>query len=258
MKRSAAVYAIVGLALAIGITMTMDATGLTTFSALPLLALGLVLWALTRISRAKLGLTLGRPSDYVWAIAYPVAVLALVVLVAVIGGATHASPVTSRVVTRVAIAAVAGILAALLTEEGFFRGWLWASLDSAGLSRSRILILTSIAFAAWHISYATLAHGYTLPAAQVVVYIANAAVIGVIWGMMRSISGSIIVSSVSHSLWNAVAYELFGEGPKIGLLGITQTSIFGAEVGIVGLLLNCLFAAAIFIVYRRRAADESA
>jgi CAAX protease family protein len=74
---------------------------------------------------------------------------------------------------------------------------------------------------------------------------------GVIWGLLRLMSGSIVVSSVSHSVWNAIAYALFGEGPKIGLLGVTQTGLYGAEVGVIGLALNCIFALALFAVQRK-------
>ena len=60
------------------------------------------------------------------------------------------------------------------------------------------------------------------------------------------------MSSVSHSVWNAIAYALFGEGPKVGLLGVTQTSLYGAEVGVIGLVLNCSFALALFTVHMKR------
>ena len=103
-----------------------------------------------------------------------------------------------------------------------------------------------------------MATGYILPTTQVIVYIVNAAVIGGIWGMMRTASGSIIVSSVSHSVWNAIAYALFGEGPKIGVLGITQSQTFGAEVGVVGLALNCLFAAVLYSRLTRASAFKQA
>jgi membrane protease YdiL (CAAX protease family) len=107
--------------------------------------------------------------------------------------------------------------------------------------RIHVLVVTSGVFALWHLSYATLAAGYQLPPAQVVVFIANAAVIGAIWGAMRLLSGSIVVTAVSHSVWNAIAYMLFGEGPKVGALGVTQTLVYGPEVGFVGLILNCAF-----------------
>ena len=248
-------YPILGVVVAIAITATMDANGLTTFSALPLIPLGLGLWALQRLSRASVGLTLGRPMDYVLALAYPAIVLGIAASIAIFSGATasHVGAFGAGAINRVVISALAGILAALLTEEGFFRGWLWASLASANAGgRYRILILTSVAFAVWHISYATLAKGFILPPAQVAIFIANAGVMGAIWGLLRLISGSIVVSSVSHSVWNAIAYALFGEGPKIGLLGVTQTSLYGAEVGVIGLALNCAFAVVLFALYRRK------
>lgn len=229
----------------------MDANGLTTFSALPLMVLALGLWGLQRLSRVSVGLTLGRPVDYVLALAYPLIVLTLASSIAIFAGAAHTS--FARVnLSHILISAAVGVLGALLTEEGFFRGWLWGSLQSANVGRYRILILTSVAFAAWHISYATLAKGFILPPLQVVIFIANAAVMGAIWGLLRLLSGSIVVSSVSHSVWNAVAYVFFGEGPRIGLLGITQTSLYGPEIGVVGLLLNCIFLLTLFAVGRTR------
>jgi len=47
----------------------------------------------------------------------------------------------------------------------------------------------------------------------------NATLIGLSWGLMRLISGSIIVTSVSHGVWNGMAYVLFGFGEKTGALG---------------------------------------
>jgi len=70
----------------------------------------------------------------------------------------------------------------------------------------------------------------------------NAAAMGAIWGLLRWISGSVIVTSVSHSVWNAGAYVLFGFGTKVGALGIKDTGIYGPEVGVLGLTLNVAFA----------------
>jgi membrane protease YdiL (CAAX protease family) len=252
MKSQALFYSILGFVLAIAITAPMDANGLTMFSALPLLPLALGLWWLQRLSHVRVGLTLGRPIDYVLAVAYPLIILGLGASIAILSGAAHPGTFGSSNINRVLISASVGILGVLLTEEGFFRGWLWGSLESTDLGRYRVLIVTSLAFAAWHISYATLANGYILPPVQVVIFIANAAVMGAIWGLLRLISRSIIVSSVSHSVWNAIAYALFGEGPKIGLLGVTQTSLYGAEVGVIGLVLNCIFALTLFAVHKNR------
>ena len=60
--------------------------------------------------------------------------------------------------------------------------------------------------------------------------------------LFRWKSGSVIVPSGSHDIWNTVAYALFGTGVEAGALGIQDTAIYGAEVGIVGLGLNVVFA----------------
>jgi hypothetical protein len=111
---------------------------------------------------------------------------------------------------------------------------LWAS------RRRRPLLFTSIAFALWHVSAVTLPTGFDLPVAQIPVFLVNAAVMGAIWGVLRDISGSLVVSSVSHGVWNGLAYALFGYGTKGGALGIRHTAIYGPEVGLVGLALNAL------------------
>ncbi len=83
------------------------------------------------------------------------------------------------------------------------------------------------------------------------IYILNAAVIGVIWALMRLRSGSIVVTSVSHGVWNGLAYVLFGFGTTLGALGIHNTGVFGPEVGLVGLALNVAFAAVLWLAFSR-------
>jgi len=233
---------ILGVLVAIGITATLDANGLTVFSALPLLPLLIIFWSLERLPLRAIGLVWGRAQDYGLAALYPAVVLGLVTLIAIgFGGANGENMHWQKAATNLVAIALSTLIGALLTEEGFFRGWLWASLRKRGLSVVDVLIFTSVAFALWHLSYATLAKGYILPPAQVVLFIVNAVVIGAIWGMMRAISRSIVVSSFSHALWNGAAYTLFGEGPKSGPLGLPNTIVFGPEIGVIGLAANLLF-----------------
>ena len=133
-------------------------------------------------------------------------------------------------------------LVAIITEEGFFRGWLWGSLVRRGIIESHVLIYTSIAFALWHISAVILDTDFRPATSQVPIFLINAAVIGIVWGMLRWMSGSIIVASCSHGLWNGIAYVFFGFGTKTGALGIRDTAIFGPEIGILGLISNAVFA----------------
>jgi CAAX protease family protein len=125
-------------------------------------------------------------------------------------------------------------------------GWLWASARRAGAHGTPLLLATSVAFALWHVSAVVLPTGFDPPTARVPVFLANAAVIGAIWGMLRRISGSIVVSSVAHGLWNGLAYVLFGFGTRVGKLGIGNTGFYGPEVGVLGLFFNVLFAAALW------------
>ena len=45
----------------------------------------------------------------------------------------------------------------------------------------------------------------------------------------------------------ALTIRSFGFGTKVGALGITETAIYGPEVGILGLIVNAVFAAALLL-----------
>ncbi len=251
----------VGVLAAIGITTTMDASGLSVFSALPLLPLAGVLWAWERFSRVEVGLAWGSARDYGLAVLHPLLVIGAVTAVAALAGAIDLTQADWRKAgLNMALMGTTTILAVILTEEGFFRGWLWASLRRAGLGETPVLMWSSVAFSLWHVSAVSLETGFDIPAPQIPVYLVNAVLIGAIWGMLRLVSGSIIVASVSHGVWNGLAHVLFGFGTTVGTLGIEATHIYGPEVGVVGLVANALFA---FVLWRwlrfhsSRARDEA-
>jgi len=234
----------------------MDASGLSTYSALPLFPLAAVLWYLDRRPRQSMGLVSGRLRDYGLAILYPICVIGALAAISVASGAADASKTDwSKACLNTAIIAVSTFVVAILTEEGFFRGWLWAALENTGMRPDRILIATSVAFALWHLSAVTLQTGFNPPRAQVPVFMVNAAVVGASWGLLRRISGSVIVSSASHGLWNGLAYALFGFGARVGALGVRNTGVFGPEVGVLGLVLNVVYVA---ILWRRVRTREDA
>jgi uncharacterized protein len=257
--RSALQRTALGVVASIAITTAMDASGLSAFSALPLFPLMGLFWYLEKHSRRDMGVAWGRPRDYGLANLYPALVLGAVGVIAAASGVLDLSQVDwIRAWRKVAVMSAATVLAALITEEGFFRGWLFASLRRAGVQTNATLLLSSVAFSLWHLSAVTLSTGFDLPAAQIPVFMLNAAVMGLIWGLLRSISGSILVSSVSHGLWNGAAYGFFGFGTSVGALGIHETAIYGPEVGFVGLALNLLFAAALWRWAKRSSSTESA
>ena len=234
---------IIGVLAAIAATTTMDATGLSMFSAFALLPLMLLFWYLDRLSRASMGFKWGRWSDYGLALLYPVIVIGAVALIAAFAGAINLSKTNwNKAALNLAIVTISTFLVVIITEEGFFRGWLWGSLRRAGITQTRVLISSSIAFALWHISAVTLDADFKPPVSQIPIFLINAAMMGAVWGLLRAISGSIIVASLSHGLWNGLAYVFFGFGTRVGALGITNTAMFGPEIGILGLLINLMFA----------------
>ncbi len=124
--------ALIGVIAAIAITTSMDASGYTTFSALPLLPLTAIFWYLQKFSRQEMGLTWGNQQSYVVAVAYPVIVLGLIAGFALAAGATDTSGADwNKTFLNIALMSSTGVLMGILTEEGFFRGWLWAALRRA-------------------------------------------------------------------------------------------------------------------------------
>jgi membrane protease YdiL (CAAX protease family) len=245
--------AVLGVLLAIAISTAMDAGGLFVFSTLPLLPLTLLFWRIQRLSRQRMGLVVGRWRHHGLAVMYPALVLGALTIVAVACGAVDVAHTDWRKAwLNCALVGVSTILMALLTEEGVFRGWLWASLQRAGCSDTAVLVWTSVAFALWHLSAVTLDTGFDLPAARVPLFLVNAAVMGAAWGLVRAVSGSVLASSVSHGIWNGLVYPFFGFGQRVGALGIRQTELYGPEVGILGLAANLLFVAVLWRSWRRR------
>lgn len=234
------IAAIVSTVLAIGSTGFMVASGLSGLNTvLPLFALLLVFWGLYRYPRRAVGFTFGKAKTYAIAILYPVLIIGILAGLAFANGLVDISKTQwPQVLQELALIAAFTFVIAIVTEEGFFRGWLWAALKDAGLSKTKIIIFTSIAFSLWHAPEVTIGSEFALPPAQIPVLLINAVVIGAIWGILRDLSGSVIVSSLSHGVWNAGAYVLFGDGLKAGALGIKNTSILGPEHGLLGLGLN--------------------
>ena len=234
---------ILGVTAAVVITTTMDASGYSVFSALPLFPLFGLLWWWQKFSKSEIGFKWGKGSHYAYAVAYPVVLMSVLSLGAWLSGLIDTSGTDwNKAMINLFAGGISTILVVIVTEEGFFRGWLWAGLKRNGLGNKATLIVSSLAFTAWHISAVTLETGFDLPAKEIPIYLLNATLIGLNWGLLRLASGSIIVASVSHGVWNGLAYALFGFGEKTGALGIQDTWLFGPEVGLLGIALNLLFA----------------
>src|SRR5690349_12588988 len=190
---------LLAVVLAIGVTAALDVTGYTAFSALPLIPLFAVFAWLERVPAKKLGFSVGASSYYSLAIGHPLLVMGILAALAQASGALDLGGFDgSKSAKNMAILAGATFVMAIVTEEGFFRGWLWAALSRSGTAPLATLLLTSVAFLAWHLSFAFLSADFHFLPAQIPIFLVNVFLLGLIWGLLRLGSGSILVSSAGH------------------------------------------------------------
>jgi membrane protease YdiL (CAAX protease family) len=116
-----------------------------------------------RISWRRIGFVWGRWRHYGLAILYPVVVLGVLALISAAMKTVDVSQTHwGKAGVNFGLISLSTILVAIVTEEGFFRGWFWASLEQVGEKGGRILIWSSVAFALWHLSAVVLNTGSTL------------------------------------------------------------------------------------------------
>lgn len=245
-------------ALAIGITTALDVSGYTMFSALPLIPLFLLFSWVDRLSPKSIGLSLGSPEDYGYAVAHPLLVLGVIAMAAQSFGAIDLSAFEpAKVLLNIAILAGATFVMAIITEEGFFRGYLWAGASKQGVPPLLTLVFTTAVFVLWHAPFAFLSGEFAFGTAQIPLFFVNVALLGLIWGLLRLGSGSILVPSLGHGIWNGLVYVLFGVGSNVGALGIRDVGLYGPEVGVLGALLNLLVAATLAWMFRAQLRPET-
>ena len=243
-----------GIAAALATNMIANAGVLPGMGALLLFPLLVLCWSIERCSRREMGFVRGHLRHYGLGLLHPLLVLGLLALLAWLTGATTIPTVDwSQLARDVALVALTTTLVTSVTEDGFFRGWLWASLRRAGVHEEHVVLLTGIAFGLWHLPYALLGTGYAPWSAEVPLLILNASIVGIAWGLLRVLSGSLLVAAVTHGVWNGVVYELFNNGAEIGALGIQNTAVFGPEAGVVAGVLNLGYALGLWLWYRRAA-----
>ena len=119
-----------------------------------------------------------------------------------------------------------------------------------------LLLQHLYSFSLWHIPAVSMNTEDALPLAQIPVLLINGVIIGVIWGMLRSISGSILVTSVCHAVWNACVYVFFGFGTTIGALGIRPAAVYGPESGFWGLGLNLVLVTMLWQWWQHRQRNQ--
>ena len=198
-----------------------------------------ITWAVLRLGRQEMGLALGGAAGHFVALLYPVAAIGLLGILAWIAGRTGAEPVlTGENWKRLGLMFASTWVGTLITEEGFFRGALWGVSLRAKWKPLSVLLWTSIAFMAWHIAVPIIEEDFRLVTHQIPIYYGNVLLLGLAWGLLRLISGSILVACTAHASWNALAYVFFGYGMKSGALAVDRISLFGPERGVLGLVVN--------------------
>ncbi len=213
-------------------------TGDATLYSLPALVFLAFCWSRTGLNRREVGFVSGRGS-YQTAILHPLLVVGGIVFLATAVGVTRVDDTPVRTVAlQVSMMTVITTLGALITEDGFFRGWLWGTLERARLAPEAILLWTAFAFAAWHLPVALIEPSYRLPVQQLPVHMLNVWLLGMSWGVLRLVSGSVLVAALSHGLWNGLAYTLFGFGTAPGALGIATSLQYDPERGWAGIAFN--------------------
>ncbi len=234
-----AILAVVCAVVVTGSLVLVGQSGLV--SVLPLAIILAVCWGITRYSRREVGFCWGTKRGVLLAVGFPLLVLGVLTGLALLVGERQDSGQTgAAIVVNLAVIFLLTFVLGLITEEGFFRGWLWESLKRVGASDAAVIVLTSVAFSLWHAPEVLFSSEFSLPPLQIAVLLSNAVVIGCIWGLIRATSGSLVLTSLSHGLWNAGTYVLFGDGASPGALGLTDTRWFGPEHGVLGLLLNAV------------------
>lgn len=203
----------------------------------------IALWAAQRLTKREVGIAVGDPESYVVALTYAVGIIGCVALGA---WATQLIDLkdysATTVFRRLSLNFLLTFVPALITEEGFFRGALWGSCVRAGFTPTKTIIWTSLAFGLWHFAVPIIDPDFAQPFNKVPQYVIGSTFFGVAMGLLRLRSGSIIVPSFCHALWNASVYTFFGAGEKMGQLGIADPSIWDPERGYAGLVLATLVA----------------
>jgi len=245
-----------GILAAISTNAIANAFDLPSVGALLLFPVLGAFFYLRRFSRKEMGFVVGSSRYYGLGLLHPVLVLGLLSLIAWLTGSVDIQDTDwSKIALSFAVTALVTIVVAIVTEEGFFRGWLWAALQRAGWNEWGVVLITGIAFGVWHLPFALLSSGYG--PLEVPLFITNASIIGIAWGLLRLGSGSLLVTALTHGVWNSAVYVLFNFGAETGALGIQNTTVFGPEAGWLGLVLNLGYAAGLGLWYQHARTTRS-
>jgi membrane protease YdiL (CAAX protease family) len=144
----------------------------------------------------------------------------------------------------IALTAFLTFVAALITEELGFRGYLINRLAHLGLYKA--LLISSVLFSLWHIPPSLILLGSGIGSSAV--YVVNLFLLGILLGYLFIESKSILAPSLFHGVWNALEYSLFGYGNIKGVFLGTDRILFDPEEGLMGTVVLLAFS---FIALRK-------
>jgi hypothetical protein len=237
-------WAIVGSIAAFALSMlAVTLTQQISLYALTLFPLFITLWVITRLSSREIGSRLEIRCPYTLAILHPIGVVGLTALIAWLGGGIRVNLIDrDRFIVNLVAQFILNFALVLLTEEGFFRGWLWGILERSRRSPRLILVWTSLLFSLWSLPlfFLQAESGRSFSILPIAIALFNFFLLGTIWGCLRFQTGSVIAPALCHALWNALTYILFGIGGSTGLFAITASELYDPQRGILGIVLNLL------------------
>lgn len=137
----------------------------------------------------------------------------------------------------IAITAFLTFIAALITEELCFRGYLINRL--AHLGSYKALLISSALFSLWHIPSSVILLGSGI--GKCAVYGVNLFLLGILLGWVFVESRSLLAPSLFHGIWNGLEYTLFGYGDIQGIFLGTKRILFDPEEGLMGTVVLMAF-----------------
>ena len=148
------------------------ATAQSAFYNFWLTVIMIALWSGQRLTKREIGIAVGDPKSYFFALVYAVGIIGCVAL-----GAWAAQLIdlkdysAATVFRRLSLNFLVTFALALITEEGFFRGALWGSCARAGFSPTKTIVWTSLAFGLWHLVVPIIDPDFAQPLSKVPHYV---------------------------------------------------------------------------------------
>jgi membrane protease YdiL (CAAX protease family) len=147
----------------------------------------------------------------------------------------------------VVVNALITFIACLATEEVAFRGYILTKLRKLGDSRA--LLLSSLLFGIWHYPVSLIL--WDAGVLRSTLYVFNISLVGVLFGYQFLRSNSLLTCSLSHGVWNALAYTLFGLSNTKGLFSGDSKAIYDPEEGMVGTVVLLIFVSFVLLKQRK-------